>query len=61
MVFNSSQDGLFGYVVEDVTGISPAGGTGPDGFVDIFDMVVIFNNMQKGVGINTPPFPMKKK
>ncbi len=50
-VFNNSQSGAYGYIVEDVTG---------DGFVDIFDMVIVFNNMQNGAGMNTPPNPVKK-
>ena len=50
-VFNYSQSGSYGYLVEDLTG---------DAFVDIFDMVIVFNNMQSGAGMNTPPNPMKK-
>ena len=50
-VFNNSQSGAYGYIVEDVTG---------DGFVDIFDMVIVFNNMQSGAGMNTPVNPVKK-
>jgi hypothetical protein len=59
-VFNFAVNSLFGYIVEDLTGMAPAGGTGPDGFVDIFDMALVYNNMQNSVGMNTPPFPMKK-
>ncbi len=51
-VFNKSQEGLFGYAVADVTG---------DAFVDIFDLVVVFNNLQGSVGMITPPNPGKKK
>jgi hypothetical protein len=49
-VFNSAQNGSFGYMAEDVSG---------DGFTDISDMVLVFNNMQNGVGMNTPPNPAK--
>ena len=59
-VFNLAQLAAFGYIPEDLTGFAPAGGTGPDGFVDIFDMALVFNNMQQAIGMNTPPFPMKK-
>ncbi len=50
-VFNQSQAGAFGYILEDVTG---------DGFVDIFDMAMVFNNQQNGAGMITPPNPGKK-
>ena len=56
-MFNASQLGSYGYMLEDVTGA----GTGPEGYVDIFDMTLVFNNMQMAVGMNTPPNPMKKK
>ncbi len=59
-IFNLSQLAAFGYIVEDLTGFAPAGGVGPDGFVDIFDMALVFNNMQLAIGMNTPPFPLKK-
>ncbi len=49
-IFNHAQGGTYGYHTEDITG---------DGFVDIFDMALVFNNMQSGVGMNTPPNPMK--
>ena len=51
-VFNKAQNGLFGYMKEDLSG---------DGFVDIWDMSIVFNNLQNGVGMNTPPNPQKKK
>ncbi len=51
-IFNNSQAGLFGYVIDDLTG---------DAFVDIFDLVVVFNNLQGSVGMITPPNPGKKK
>jgi hypothetical protein len=60
-VFNDAQSSAYGYLLTDLTGLAPAGGFGPDGFVDIFDMALVFNNMQVGIGMNTPPNPVKKK
>jgi hypothetical protein len=31
-----------------------------DGYVDIFDIAIVFNNMQNAVGMITPPNPGKK-
>ncbi len=59
-VFNFAKDASFGYLGQDLTGFSPAGGTGPEGFIDIFDMALVFNNMQNAIGMNTPPYPLKK-
>ncbi len=50
-VFNHSQGGAYGYLVQDLNG---------DGFVDIFDNVQVFNNLQSGIGINTPVNPVKR-
>jgi hypothetical protein len=52
ITFNLNKLGSFGYQVSDING---------DGFIDGFDLVKVFNNNKKGIGMNTPPAPMKKK
>jgi hypothetical protein len=55
-IFNQAQLSAYGYMLEDITSMTG----GPDGYIDIFDMALVFNNMQVSVGMNTPPYPMKK-
>jgi hypothetical protein len=50
--FNNNRLGSFGYQLPDING---------DGFVDGFDLAGVFNNNRKGVGMNTPIAPLKKK
>ena len=52
LTFNNNRLGSYGYQSQDING---------DGFVDGFDLARVFNNNKKGVGMNTPVSPLKKK